>query len=235
MPMQKLDPALVALVEAALPHVAFDGWSDTAFQAALRDTGLSAEHAKTLAPKGAADLAVAFHRMGDAAMVAALKSADLTQLRYSEKVAYAIRARIDAIPDKEAVRRGVALFALPHMAAEGAKLIWGTADLIWDTLGDRSDDINWYTKRATLSGVYASSVLFWLGDTTPGAEATTEFIARRIDDVMRIEKVKAQVNASPFLKPLTNALAQATSRVRPPPRMPPADLPGYWSPPPRDS
>ena len=66
------------------------------------------------------------------------------------------------------VRRGTTLFALPHHAAEGAKLIWGTADAIWTALGDTSDDVNWYTKRATLSAVYGSVVLFWLGETEAG-------------------------------------------------------------------
>ena len=71
---------------------------------------------------------------------------------------------------------------LPHMAPEGARLIWGTADRIWTALGDTSDDVNWYTKRATLSGVYAAVVLYWLGDDSTDGQATRAFIDRRISD-----------------------------------------------------
>ena len=97
-------------------------------------------------------------------------------MRFRDKVAHAVRLRLDAVTDKEAVRRGSALFALPHMAPIGSKLIWGTADAIWTALGDTSDDVNYYTKRATLSAVYGAVVLFWLGDDTDEGQATTDFI-----------------------------------------------------------
>jgi ubiquinone biosynthesis protein COQ9 len=225
-----LEPGKARLLEAILPHVAFDGWSETAFAAAVRETGMSPEEARRLCPRGAVDLAVAFHVAGDAAMVAAVKAADLSGLRYREKVAHAIRARLDAVADKEAVRRGAALFALPHMAAEGARLTWGTADAIWRALGDTSEDFNWYTKRATLAGVWAAVVLYWLGDDSLNAQATDDFIARRIDDVMRIEKVKAQVNGNAFLRPVTGPLNRMLARVRAPGRARRDDLPGHWSP-----
>lgn len=224
-----MDPAKRALLDAILPHVAFDGWAETAFNAAVAETGMNPAHARTLCPRGAVDLAVAFHVAGDEAMAAAVKAADLSDMRYSEKVAFAIRARLDAVTDKEAVRRGAALFALPHMAAEGARLTWGTADAVWTALGDTSDDINWYTKRATLAGVWASVVLYWLGDDSLNAQATDDFIARRIADVMRIEKVKAQVRENAMLRPFVAAVDRATGWVKAPPRVPPVDLPGHWA------
>ena len=212
--------------------MAFDGWSPTAFAAATADLGLSAEEARAAYPRGAVDLAVAFHKAGDAAMRAALAEADLSRMRYSEKVAFAIRARLDAVPDKEAVRRGTALFALPHMAPEGARLVWGTADAIWTALGDSSTDGNWYTKRATLSAVYGATVLFWLGDDSFGGQATADFIDRRIADVMRFEKTKAQARANPLLKPLTRPLEALMSGLRAPSAAttPRDDLPGRWAP-----
>ena len=229
MPNAPLDPAKAQLLAAILPHVAFDGWSHSAFAAAVADTGLNPDHARTLCPRGAADLAIAFHQDGDRAMRAAVKAADLRQMRYSEKVAFAVRARIAAIADKEAVRRGTALFALPHMAADGAKLIWGTADAIWDVLGDTSDDFNWYSKRVTLSAVWTSTVVFWLGDDSSGGQATDAFIDRRIANVMQFEKFRSQVNASPLLKPLTGPLLGLLGKIKAPTRIPQVDLPGSWT------
>ena len=115
-----------------------------------------------------------------------------------------MRLRLEAIADKEAVRRATSLFALPQHAGEGAKLIWGTADDIWDVLQDSSRDVNWYSKRATLSAVYGATVLFWLGDESPGHAATWAFLDRRIENVMQIELAKAKIRDN---KPLSAALA----------------------------
>ncbi|OSQ51450.1 COQ9 family protein [Marivita geojedonensis] len=216
------------LLDAALMHVPFDGWSDAAFQAAIADVGVAPALAKGLNPRGAIDLAAAFHRRGDDAMVAALNAQDMSGMRFRDKVALAVRLRLEAADDKEAVRRGVTLFALPMHAAEGAKLIWGTADRIWNTLGDTSRDINWYTKRATLSGVYSSTVLYWLGDDSLGHQATLAFLDRRIDDVMQIEKVKAQVRKAPGFDRLVKSAESVLSRVKPP-KARRDDLPGGWT------
>ena len=223
-----MDPLLDQLVDAALPHVAFDGWSPTAFAAAVKEAGANPAHAKTLCPRGAVDLAIAFHKRGDAVMAAALNVADLSDMRFRDKVAHAVRLRIRAVDDKEAVRRGTALFALPHMAPDGAKLIWGTADAIWNALGDTSRDVNWYTKRLTLSGVYSSVVLFWLGDDSLDMQATDAFIDRRIDNVMQFEKFKAQAKTNPLLKPFAETLGRMTASVKAPPKVPEVDLPGIW-------
>jgi ubiquinone biosynthesis protein COQ9 len=217
------------LLGAALPHVPFDGWSDATFRAAVEDLGADPALARAACPRGALDLAVAFHKEGDAAMVARLGAGDLGALRFRDRIAAAVRYRIEAVADREIVRRGTALFALPPHAPEGARLIWGTADLIWDTLGDTSDDINWYTKRATLSAVYGSTVLYWLGDDRPGHERTWAFLDRRIEDVMQFEKFKAQVNEAPILKSLLAGPLWLAGKVRSPTKVPEVPLPGRWN------
>ena len=92
--------------------------------------------------------------------------------------------------------------ALPQHAAEGAGLVWGTCDRIWAAIGDSSADVNWYTKRLTLSSVYSATVLYWLGDNSPNHQDTWTFLDRRIENVMQFEKFKAQVNANPLAKQL---------------------------------
>lgn len=216
------------LLDAALPHVPFDGWSEATFRAAVADTGTDPALARAACRRGALDLAVAQHRRGDAAMVAALAGLDLSELRFRERVARAVRVRIEAAGAREVVRRASALFALPHLAPEGAALIWGTAGLIWETLGDTSDDLNWYTKRATLSAVYAATLLYWLGDNSAGSEATWAFLDRRIDEVMRFEKAKAKLRESPVLGRLLAGPARLAERVRAPGRGPSMPMPGSW-------
>jgi ubiquinone biosynthesis protein COQ9 len=211
------------LVAAALPHVVFDGWSAQTLAAAAADIGMPLSEARALCPRGGVDLAAAYHRQGDARMVEWLAAQDLSGLRFRDRIAAALRRRLE-IADKEAVRRGMALFALPLHAAEGTRLVWGTADAVWRALGDTSDDYNWYTKRLTLSAVWSSTVLYWLGDGSENAEATWAFLDRRIEDVMRFEKFKAS-------KPVQNLLTGKLSpvaRLRAPSAGTRPDLPGRW-------
>ena len=219
------------LVDAILPHVPFDGWSEAAFRRAVADAEATPARARAAMPRGAVDAAVHFHRRGDDAAIARVKAADTEGMRYRDRVAHAVRTRLEvAEPDREAVRRGMTLFALPMHAGDGLRAMWGTADAIWEALGDRSDDVNWYTKRATLSGVYGATVLYWLGDQSEGYRETWDFLDRRIDDVMRIEKAKAGVRRSPVLSRLLAGPSDLLARVRAPARVPRGDLPGFWAP-----
>jgi ubiquinone biosynthesis protein COQ9 len=217
------------LLDAALDHVPFDGWSDATFQAAVRDAGVDSTMAAAVCPRGAVYLAIAYHQRGDALMLARLADADLSEMRFRDRIAAAVRFRLEVVEDKEAVRRGTTLFALPTHAGDGAKLIWGTVDAIWTTLGDTSEDVNWYTKRATLGTVYSATVLYWLGDTEPDYAPTWAFLDRRIDNVMQIEKVKAQVRDSPTLSKLMAGPNWLLGQIKAPQPQGGADLPGRWT------
>jgi ubiquinone biosynthesis protein COQ9 len=219
-----------ALLAAALSHVAFDGWGPATFIAACEDANVDPGLAETIFPRRHVDLAVAFHKLGDAAMVMRIESEDLSAMKFREKVAFAVRARLEVTPDKEAVRRGSSLFALPQNGPDGAKLVWETADLIWTTLGDTSDDINWYTKRATLSAVYGSTVLYWLGDQSEENTATWEFLDRRISDVMKIEEIKAAARKNPLLKAAFAGPNWVLGQVKAPRNETRSDLPGSINP-----
>lgn len=216
------------LLQAALPHVAFDGWSDTTFLAACEDAAVVPELARLACPRGAFDLAVRFHHVGDDAMRNALVKTDLTSMKVRQKITFAVRVRIELIDHKEAVRRAATLMALPQHAGEGAKLIWCTCDQIWTSLEDRSEDVNWYTKRLTLSSVYASTVLYWLGDPSPNHEATWAFLDRRIANVMEFEKFKARVNSNLLAKQLLLGPHWLLSKIKAPRQTPSVDLPGGW-------
>ncbi|MCC1481606.1 COQ9 family protein [Roseibaca sp. Y0-43] len=215
------------LLDAALIHVPFDGWGDAALRAAAADCGVDMAAARAVFPRGGVDMALAYHARGDAAMLRALADHDLSQLRIRDRIALAVRLRLEAAEDRELVRRGTTLFALPLYAADGARAIWGTADAIWTALGDTATDYNWYTKRATLAGVYSATVLFWLGDESEGAAATWAFLDRRIDGVMQIERVKGAMRKNPVLKTVFAGPSALLSCIKAPTGRARSDLPGY--------
>ncbi len=190
------------LLDAALPNVAFDGWSEATWRAAVARADVDPALARALFPRGALDLALAFHRRGNDRMREQLGEEDLAQMRFRDRVARAVRLRLElAEPDKEAVRRAMTLFSLPQNAADGSRALWETAGASWVARGDSSTDLNYYSKRATLSAVHGATLLYWLGDDSIEHNATWDFLDRRIDDVMQFEKLKAALGDNPLLRP----------------------------------
>jgi ubiquinone biosynthesis protein COQ9 len=182
------------LLEAALDHVAFDGWSETALRAAAQDTGIPLERALNAFPGGATEL-IAFHsETADREMLEALSHAPLAEMKVREKAARAIRLRLEAnMRNREAIRTALTALMMPQNAALSARLLYKTVDAIWYAIGDRSTDFNFYTKRGLLAGVYAATLFYWLNDKSEGALATWSFLDRRIDEVMRVPQVLGKI------------------------------------------
>ena len=222
-----VDPEVLKLMLTALPNVAFDGWSNSTFVAACREADISERKARLFCPRGALDLAIAFHKWGDDQFETAFTKKKISELKVREKIRKAVELRIKLASDKEAVRRGVILFALPIYAFEGSRLIWDTSDLIWELIGDNSEDYNWYSKRAILSAVYASTVLYWLGDNSEGSEETWHFLDRRIDDVMKFETAKVQLKTNKFTKEFHGLTEKFLKTIKRPSRNIDPNLPGY--------
>lgn len=189
------------LIAAALNHVVFEGMGERAIAEGARDIGMNPALARVWLPRGGADLAAAYHRRGDAALRDWL-AGDPPQGRFRDRIAAAVMHRL-SLSDRELARSGAAILALPQHAGLGARLVWETADAIWEGLGDASQDVNWYSKRATLSAVYGATVLYWLGDDSAGFADTRAFLGRRIDGVMRFESVKGQMGKLPGMAVLT--------------------------------
>ena len=222
-----VDSEVLKLMLTALPNVAFDGWSNSTFVAACREADISERKARLFCPRGALDLAIAFHKWGDDQFETAFTKKKFSELKVREKIRKAVKLRIKVASDKEAVRRGVVLFALPIYAFEGSRLIWDTADLIWESIGDKSEDYNWYSKRAILSAVYASTVLYWLGDNSEGSEETWHFLDRRIEDVMKFETAKVQLKTNKFTKEFNGLTGKFLKKIKRPSRNVDPNLPGY--------
>ena len=175
------------LLLATLPHVAFDGWSAAALAAGARDSGLDDVEIARLFPGGGGELLRCFAAWADQRMVAALQAADLDSMGVRERMALALRARLDAVaPWPEAVRRALVRLALPVNAPLALHLTWRTVDTIWYAAGDRSADFSFYSKRAILAGVYAATVLYWLDDKSEDRADTWAFLDRRLADAVRL-------------------------------------------------
>ncbi len=188
----KDDPAELRdrLIEAALPHVVFDGWGREAALRGAEDLGLGPAEAMRAFPGGAGDMIRCHLSLADRRMTEALIDADLESMRVRDRIAFAVRTRLEQnAPHRDAVRRAMSYLAAPQNAGLAAQALYRTVDEIWWLAGDRSTDWNFYSKRGLLAGVYSSTLLFWLNDKSAGFEETWAFLDRRIADVMKAPKL----------------------------------------------
>lgn len=179
-----------ALVMATLPHVAFDGWTLAALKAGGSSIGMDEDAVRLTFPDGGAEAIRHFIDMADRMMAEDVKARDLTDMKLRDKVALAVRLRLECwSPYREAVRRALPAAVLRN-PVRGAAALYRTVDAIWRAVGDRSVDFNFYTKRALLGAVYGSTLLYWLDDRSEGCSATWTFLSRRIGDIMKIPKLQ---------------------------------------------
>jgi len=179
------------ILERALAHVPFDGWGEKALLAGAEDAGYAPAMALDAFPAGAVDAIEYASSRADRAMLAAIEASEgFAKMRVSERVAAAVRRRLElSLGEREAVRRALQLLALPQNAPLGLKLVWRTVDAIWYAAGDRATDFNYYTKRGLLAGAYSATVLYWLNDNSPGCAETWRFLQRRLEEAMALPRL----------------------------------------------
>lgn len=190
-----LDEVRVHLAPRIAANAAFDGWNAAALDATALAAGVDPDIART-AFDGAKPVAMidAWFETVDARMAATLPPERLAAMKVRERIAALVEARLDLLaPDREALRRALAILAMPQNVARAARMGWRAADVMWRLAGDTATDYNHYTKRGILGSVYAATIAVFLDDESAGQANTRAFLQRRIDGIMRFEKTKAQL------------------------------------------
>ncbi|UZW54654.1 COQ9 family protein [Sphingobium sp. JS3065] len=188
-----LDEVRAALAPILPRHAAFDGWRAEAVAMAAEQCAIDADIAALAFPGGAMDMIDAWFASIDARMLEALPPEKLAALSIRKRIISLVETRLTLLArDREALRRTQAILAMPRNAARAVKLGWRAADAMWRAAGDETTDLNHYTKRLTLAGVYAATLLVFVDDESEDWAETRAFLARRIEGVMRFERAKAQ-------------------------------------------
>ncbi len=189
-----LDELRLALAPEVARAAVFDGWSALAVRNAAEAAGADPDVAMLAFPGGAMDMIDAWFASIDVAMARALPPETLAALPIRERIRRLVQFRLDtAGEEEEALRRALAVLAMPQNAARAARLGWRSADVMWRLAGDVATDYNHYTKRAILGSIYAATVAVFVGDESEGKADTRAFLDRRIAGVMRFEKTKARL------------------------------------------
>lgn len=188
-----LDELRLALAPDIASAAVFDGWSDAALVHASDSTGADIDIVRLAYPGGAMDMITAWIDTIDLKMAEELPAEKLATMKIRERIRSLIQIRLDAVLGlEEAVRRALAVMAQPQNAARALKIGWRSADIMWRLAGDTATDYNHYTKRTILGGIYSATLAVFIDDESEDKQETKAFLDRRIDGVMRFEKVKAQ-------------------------------------------
>ena len=197
-------------------NAVFDGWSRSAVDTAAQQLGIDPVQARLAMPKTPAGMIDVYIQEVDRGLEAHFTPERLAKLKIREKIRALVWRRLEIMaPAREAVRRALAILAMPQNVPLALRVGWRTADRMWRIAGDTSTDFNHYTKRMTLGAVYGSTLLAWLDDKSEGWAETAAFLDRRIDDVMKIEKFKAEWRGSADQR---LSVSRFLGRLRYPPR-----------------
>lgn len=188
-----LDELRLHLAPLLADAAVFDGWNDTALAMAAQQAGVDGDVARLAYRGDAMDMIAAWIESIDAAMAEALPPAALAQMKVRERIRSLVQFRLDAVAgSEEALRRALAIMAMPQNVAGALRTGWHSADVMWRLAGDTATDYNHYTKRAILASIYGATLAVFIDDESEGKAETRAFLDRRIDGVMRFEKTKAK-------------------------------------------
>lgn len=189
-----LDELRLVLAPEVASGAVFDGWTDAALCQAATLAGVDTAVARLAFPGGPMDMICAWIESIDARMKSAFADGHLGTLKIRDRIRTLLLFRLDALAGmEEALRRALAIQAMPQNIPRTLRIGWNSADLMWRLAGDTATDYNHYTKRALLTGIYTGTLAVFLDDQSVGKAATRAFLDRRIENVMQFEKTKAQL------------------------------------------
>jgi len=197
-------------------NAVFDGWTRQAVDSAAARLGVDPVQARLAFPKSQPAMIDCYIQEVDRALEASFTAEQLAAMKIRGRIRALVWRRIEIMGEaREAVRRALAILAMPQNIPLAVRISWRSADLMWRLAGDTSTDFNHYTKRMTLGAVYGSTLVAWLDDQSEGWAETAAFLDRRIDNVMSFETWKAQWRGSGDRR---LSLSRFLGRLRYPPR-----------------
>lgn len=182
------------ITQAFIENAVFDGLDWHAVLGAAEQAGYQKEMAVAVFPDKLETVMMHFADMTDRKMLEALEGVDIENMRIRDRITLAVQKRLEILaPHKEAVKLVTVYWNVPPRQFLAGKIVWRTADRIWNWAGDTAKDYNHYTKRALLSGVLTSTMMAWLGEDGDDLKIPFAFLDRRIENVMQFGRILGKI------------------------------------------
>ncbi|TKA83695.1 hypothetical protein B0A55_00265 [Friedmanniomyces simplex] len=172
-----------AILSSALAHVPLHGFTEEALSLGAKEAGYL-DISSNLFPKGAFDL-VTYHLVTQRLGLKDRIQFHDEKIGVGRKVRSLVLERLRANVDAGVVGRwqeALALMSLGENIPRSLKELSGLSDEIWFLAGDMSVDTSWYTKRATLAGIYAATEIYQTTDQSTEFRDTEQFLDRRLEE-----------------------------------------------------
>ncbi|KAL9444870.1 hypothetical protein AB3S75_017959 [Citrus x aurantiifolia] len=177
------------VLEASLRHVAKHGWGEAAMIAGARDVGLSPSIIGSFPRK---DAALVEFFMDDCLqrLIDRIDSGeDLKDLIPSQRISKLVRIRLEMqAPYISKWPQALSIQAQPLNVPTSFKQRAMLVDEIWHAVGDEASDIDWYVKRTVLGGIYSTTEIYMLTDSSPDFCDTWRFLDDRVRDAFDLKK-----------------------------------------------
>ncbi|KAH8751382.1 COQ9-domain-containing protein [Diaporthe sp. PMI_573] len=189
-PAGPFSPTERAILAAAYAHVPQHGFTPKTLALGARDAGYL-DISTNLLADGVFTL-VQWHLVSQREALAAKAKA---LFEAGEARALGVRAKVELLTwerlmgNKHAIgklQEALAIMAQPSYVQPSLGELARLSDEIWFLVGDTAVDPSWYTKRASLSAIYASTELFMTTDHSSGFHETRKFLQRRLAETHEI-------------------------------------------------
>jgi len=181
------------ILHKALENAVFDGWNNTMLEASAAMAGIEKKAAYIYFSTGISSLVDFFAEEN----LIELEKAALHlphDKKLPEKISWLIMEYFKAAgKNQAAIKKLMSYYAMPQNMPHGLRNLHRLVDKIWRLSGDESTDFSYYTKRFSLSTIYSETLLFWLGDNSQDFKATEAFLKRKIGNLMKFHKAKAEI------------------------------------------
>lgn len=204
------------ILYAFLKQVVHHGWCEKALLEAAKALGQDEMMAYALFPQKELEALNVWARDTSDEMMRKLKKLDLEAMKVRMRIFWAVRVYLTLLEGhKKAASKAFLFLCHPRHATQVPPLLYEITHNMWCAAGDTSTDYNFYTKRLLLAGVFSTTFLYWLQDTSPENHETWKFLEKRIENVLLLQKVKT-LNLFDFLKGFKDmALKEGTPKAEP--------------------
>ncbi|KAL4745876.1 hypothetical protein BDW72DRAFT_45520 [Aspergillus terricola var. indicus] len=186
LPPHEYTNSQTTILAAALKHVPSHGFTKNALTLGARDTGFL-DVSVQLLPRGEFDLILFWLASRRGLLRAAveqnglLSTASPTSMEDKTKALIMERLRMNK-DIRHQWQDALALMSYPSNIPLSLSELHALSSDILHLAGDSSVDASWYTKRLSVSAIYASAEVIMTRDSSPDLSATEAFVTRRVED-----------------------------------------------------
>ena len=189
---QKFQDQRIEFIETLHNLLPYYRWDMQLIHEVEAECGFESNYHYVIFGDDIADIVDFYEKWQDDLMLKFLKDEQqITKVR--DKIAKAVKIRIAKCSSIIHHKKNRDYFLQFQTAAQMPKIVWRSSDVIWRYAGDKSIDFNYYSKRAILSSLYISSIMYYIANCSDNNEKFEQFVDQAIAKILNIGNLTKQL------------------------------------------